>query len=238
MQKPLISVIIPALNEERYINKVLDSLLRNGLKGMEIIVVDNGSKDRTRDIVRKYKNVKLVIEPKKGTSRARNKGAKLAKADLLFFLDADTTISKGLFNIYIDAFRNDKRLVAATGPIEPLEKTSRKVAFSYFMVSRIFVPLLIAIRRPLIIGHNFCVRKKFFVLLGGFNQDYITYEDWDLSTKLQKLGRLRYIKNALVYTSVRRTEKWGITRYLFFTLGNMLRYGMFRKPKTDYEPIR
>ena len=238
MQKPLISVIIPALNEERYIGKVLDSLLRNGSNGMEIIVVDNGSKDRTREIVRKYKNVKLIVAMKKGTSRARNKGVRFAKADLLFFLDADTTISKGLFNIYIDAFKNDKHLAAATGPIEPLEKTSKKVEFSYFMVSRIFVPLLIAVRRPLIIGHNFCVRKKLFVKLGGFNENYITYEDWDLSTKLQRLGRLRYIKNALVYTSVRRTEKWGIIRYLFFTLGNMLRYGMFRKPKTDYEPIR
>ncbi|MCL4381240.1 MAG: glycosyltransferase [Candidatus Marsarchaeota archaeon] len=238
MQKPLISVIIPALNEEGYIGKVLDSLLRHGSKGVEVIVVDNGSKDRTRAIVRKYKNVRLALEPMKGTSRARNMGARLAKADLLFFLDADTTVSKGLFSIYIDAFRKDRSLAAATGPIQPLEKTSRKVAFSYFMVSRVFVPLLIAIRRPLIIGHNFCVRKKFFTMLGGFNKDYVTYEDWDLSTKLQRLGRLRYIKSALVYTSVRRTEKWGIIRYLFFTLGNMLRYGMFRKPKADYEPIR
>ncbi len=236
--KPEISIIIPALNEERYIGKVLDSLENQTLKSIEVIVVDNGSTDKTRSIVKKYKNIKLVIENKKGTARARNKGAKLASADILFFLDADTIVSRDLFKIYSNAFKKDANIVAATGPIEPLEKIGFRIRFSYFIVSRFFVPILIIIKRPLIIGHNFCVKKSFFNKLKGFNEDYITYEDWDLSTKLQKLGKIKFLNNAVVYTSVRRTKKWGIIKYLFFTLGNIARYGLFKKPKEDYEPIR
>ncbi len=233
-----ITVIIPALNEEKYIGKCIDSLLKQTYANFKIIVIDNGSEDHTVDIVKKYKNIKLIIEKNKGVARARNKGVKFSNSDILFFIDADTIPSLRVLEYYHNLFKQDKNIIAATGPIEPLEKTTFKIKFSYFAVSRIFVPFLILIKRPLIIGHNFCVRKKYFEKAGRFNENYITYEDWDLSTKLQKYGKIKFVNEALVYTSIRRTVKWGIKKYLFFTLENIVRYGLFRKPKENYEPIR
>ncbi len=240
MAKNFISVIIPALNEQKYIGRCIDSLLKQTFSDFEIIVIDNGSKDNTVNIVKKYKNqnVKLFIERKKGVARARNKGANYASGNLLFFIDADTIASPNLLQNYYELFSRNKKILAATGPIKPLEKTTAKIRFSYFVVSKICVPFLIFFKRALIIGHNFCIRKTIFIKLKGFNENYITYEDWDLSTRLQKFGRIKFVSNAVVYTSIRRTAKWDIIKYLFFTLGNIVRYGLFKKPKSDYELIR
>ena len=78
---PAISVIIPALNEEKYIGNVLDALRKQTFKDFEIIVVDGNSTDRTREIAKK--SAKVIIEKRPRIGLARNTGAKLAKADLL-----------------------------------------------------------------------------------------------------------------------------------------------------------
>lgn len=238
MKKNDITVIIPALNEEKYIGRCLDNLLKQTYHTFKIIVIDNGSKDKTRDIVKRYKNVKLLIQKKKGVARARNKGVLFAKTNIIFFIDADTIASPKLLEYYYNLFNQDIEIIAATGPVEPLEKTNLKIRLSYLVVSRLFVPFLIIIKRPLIIGHNFCVRKKYFEIAGRFNESFITYEDWDLSTRLQKYGKIKFVNQAIVYTSIRRTIKWGIRKYLLFTLEDIVRYGLFKKPKENYEQVR
>jgi 1,2-diacylglycerol 3-alpha-glucosyltransferase len=93
LEKPLVSIIIPALNEEKYIEKTLKSVRRQTYPKIEVIVVDNGSTDRTGEIAKKYAN-KVIVEEKRGIGIARNRGAKEAKGDILLFLDADTEIEK------------------------------------------------------------------------------------------------------------------------------------------------
>ena len=113
-----ISVIIPALNEEKYILHSLEGLKKQSFKDFEVIVCDGNSTDRTREIAKKYAMV--VIEKRKGMAAGRNGGARVAKGDILVFLDADTKPSKDLLKVYSNAFTNGT--VAATGPILPLEK--------------------------------------------------------------------------------------------------------------------
>ena len=93
-----ISVIIPALNEENYILKTLQSLAHQSFKKFEIIVVLSACTDRTEQVVQRFiklrpeLQISLITEHDIGVSRARNRGAKFAKGNLLFFLDADTTL--------------------------------------------------------------------------------------------------------------------------------------------------
>jgi len=87
------SFIIPALNEEDLIADCIKSIKRQKKVVDEIIVVDNGSKDKTAEIAGKL-GCKVVKEEKRGISYARNKGAKLAKGDILCFIDADGVLSK------------------------------------------------------------------------------------------------------------------------------------------------
>lgn len=89
----LISVIIPCYNEENFIGNTLDSVLTQKNSNIEIIVVDDGSKDRTREIVSQYansyKNIKYIFQTNSGVSVARNTGIKNSIGEFLIFLDAD-----------------------------------------------------------------------------------------------------------------------------------------------------
>ena len=94
----LLSIVIPALNEERLISHLIKNILSNNYKNYEMIVCDNDSKDGTRKIVEnfatKHSNIKLVHTEKKGAATARNYGAANAKGEYILFLDADQKIQK------------------------------------------------------------------------------------------------------------------------------------------------
>lgn len=236
MSRPEISVIIPAFNEQKYIRNSLGGLREQTFKNFETVVVDGNSSDNTRKIAHEY-GAKVVVEKRKGIGRARNRGAAVAKGSILVFLDADTRPSRNLLKVYRNAFAKMK-IVAATGPIEPLEKTSRRVRMGFKFVSVFFVKSSILVGRPSVVGLNFAVRKSAFRRVGGFNEKYATYEDWDLSLRLRRAGRIEYLDNALAYTSARRIEAWGISGFFRYHVGNMARYHVLRKPKEYYEPIR
>ncbi len=232
---PLISVIIPSLNEEKYIGKTLQSLRRQTFKDYETILVDNHSNDRTREIAKEY--AKVIEDKRKGVGLARNIGARSAKGKILLFLDADTMASENLLLEYASVFA-DGEVVAATGPILPLEKTSRFVMASYKFVSVFFVKLSILARRPSVVGANFAVIRSTFDRAGGFDEKLLTYEDWNLSNKLKKYGKIRYVDNALVYTSARRIFAWGVFGFFLYYVTNMFKYHATKKPRGDYAPIR
>jgi len=230
-----ISVIIPAFNEEKYIMNVFDGLRGQTFRDFETIVVDGNSTDRTRDIARKH--ARVVVEKRRGIGRARNSGAKAANGSILVFLDADTKPSRKLLETYYGAFK-DTGDVAATGPILPLEKTNKRVNLGYKVVSVLLVKSSILFGRPSIVGSNFAVRRSIFEKVKGFNEKYLTYEDWDLSLRIRKLGRIAYLDGAVVYTSVRRVKAWGVSGFFLYHTLNMVRYYLFKKPNEEYEPIR
>lgn len=233
--KPAISVVIPAFNEEKYIKSALEGLKNQSLKDFELIVVDGNSTDRTREIA--GKGGKVLIDPKPNIGAARNTGVKAANGEIIFFTNADTKASKDLLKIYEKLFE-DKDVVAATGPLVPLEKTTRFIAFGYWFASVVLAKISFMTGKPAISGSNFAVRKSAFKKSGGFDETLTTYEDLDLAHRLSKMGKVLYINDAKVATSTRRIVKWGIPRYIMFNAGNVFRYNLYHKSKEHYEPIR
>jgi glycosyltransferase involved in cell wall biosynthesis len=232
---PEISVVVPALNEEKYIKYLFDGLSRQIFKNFEVIVVDGNSSDRTRDIAKKN-HAKVIIEKKRGIGLARNAGARIARGRIIVFIDADTKPSPMLLDSYHTGMEHD--VVAATGPILPLEDAKKTISLGYRFVSTLFVRLTINIGRPALVGSNFAVQKKAFNRVHGFDKRFMTYEDWDLSARMKKLGRMLYIDDALVYTSVRRVQQWGVFGYFMFYVGNFFRYHFLKMPNKRYEQIR
>lgn len=232
---PEISVIIPALNEGRYIRHALEGLQIQTFKDFEAIVVDGGSADDTTDIASEYATV--ITERGRGVSRARNSGAETAKGRIILFLDADTAPSKNLLKSYHDAFKNS-RVVAATGPIFPLERSGIRMVMGYAFVSILFVRLAMLLGKPSIVGSNFAVRADAFRKAGGFDNSLITYEDWDLSERIKRLGKIRYVNRAIVHTSVRRIKEWGMYEFAKYYIDNIVQYNLFKRAKEDYSPIR
>ena len=93
MSKPAVSVIIPAYNVEQYIRQGMDSVLKQTLREIEVICVNDGSTDRTLEILKEYEasdsRVKVLTQKNSGAGAARNNGLKLAQGETLSFLDAD-----------------------------------------------------------------------------------------------------------------------------------------------------
>ncbi len=233
--KPKISVIIPAFNEASYIAGVLSSLQKQTFKDFEVIVVDKESTDGTKDIAAKYG--KVVIEKRRGIGLARNTGVDAARGEVIFFTNADTKLAENVLETYAKAFE-DEKVVAASGPLVPLEEASAFIRFGYRFASVWLAKLSFKLGKPAIAGSNFAVRKSAFNTVGGFDTGLETYEDLDLTLRLRKAGEIAYIDNAVVATSTRRIKKWGIPKYIYFNASNVIKYNLFKKSHKNYEYVR
>ena len=100
-----VSVIVPVYNVEKYLKKCLDSLVKQTLNGVEIIVVNDGSPDNSQKIIdeytKKYKNVKSYIKENGGLSDARNYGIKKATGEYISFVDSQARLLKILFRFFL-----------------------------------------------------------------------------------------------------------------------------------------
>ena len=135
----VVSVIIPTLNEEGYLEKCLVSLKnQQGHDNFEIIVVDAQSSDNTVEIAKKYAN-KVIISKKKSPSIQRNLGAKAANGNILAFIDADTVASKYWLKSITETFQ-DQNTVCMTGPLFALEKIKK---FYLYNLTNVFQKVLI-----------------------------------------------------------------------------------------------
>ena len=235
---PEISIIIPTYNEAAYIRRTLESIKRQPYKNFEVILADSESSDGTRRIARNaLKGIRIVSEKRRSVGAACNKAARTARGRILLFIDADTSVSKTLLKAYASAF-SKRGVIAATGPLVPLEKADEFTRLGYRLISVGLVKLLIRLGIPSIIGSNFAALRNAFIRSGGFNEDFVTYHDWDLSRRLGAIGRVAYAEHAVALTSTRRIRKWGAARYFTYHTVNALRYAVFHRASSSYEPIR
>lgn len=104
MPFPLISIIIPVYNAEKYIEKCLDSILNQNIDSniYEILVIDNNSSDNTAQIVKKYSKVIMLNESKQGSYAARNKGLDYSKGKYLAFTDADCIVDRFWLSSFVE----------------------------------------------------------------------------------------------------------------------------------------
>ncbi len=86
---PLISVMMPTYNNGKYIKQAIDSIYAQNYNNIEIIVIDDGSTDNTKEILQQYKNIKYFYMEHKGISFARNKALECAKGEYIAFCDSD-----------------------------------------------------------------------------------------------------------------------------------------------------
>lgn len=115
MDHPLVSVIIPCYNHGRYLPEAFKSVWSQHYPNTEIIVVDDGSTDNTREITKNSAGVKYIHQNNKGLSAARNTGIKNSKGEFLIFLDADDWLLPGAIQTNLDCIRQDKRLAFVSG---------------------------------------------------------------------------------------------------------------------------
>ena len=107
MAHPLITVVIPAFNRERYLGDALASVLSQGYEPLEVIVVDDGSSDGTVGVAHRFPEVRCISRPHGGAAAARNTGIATANGELLAFLDSDDIWCEGKVSCQIAALRSN-----------------------------------------------------------------------------------------------------------------------------------
>jgi cellulose synthase/poly-beta-1,6-N-acetylglucosamine synthase-like glycosyltransferase len=202
-RKPKISVIIPALDEEKFIARTL-SVVREVLPDAELIVVDGGSKDNTVQLAKKYAK---VCSSRGTIALARNTGAKASVGDILIFLDADTEITPQFVTEVLKRFE-DPRTVGMGGKIMPRRRDFLTEIFFYFL--NFLIILSFVFRRPALAGTCVAYKRKPFFEVGSFNESMAASEDFDLCRKISEKGKVIFCRKVTIRTSRRRLEKLGL----------------------------
>lgn len=228
---PMISVIVPAHNEEEGIGETLRRIRSQDFEDYELLVVNNASTDRTGEVAERY--AKVINEPKKGLSRARNAGARGARGSVLFFVDADTHLEDGTLGAISSVF-SDGGVAVATGPIKPIEELGAAKRLTFAASFDWMLHASVVVRRPYFAGNNLAVRRTAFDGAGGFNESMVTCEDGDMTRRASSFGRAVFSRGIRVRTSARRIIDWGAGRYVRFGLGLMFSYFVLGRAKASY----
>jgi len=194
----LISIVIPVLNEESTITTLLSHLKKNtSSKNIkEIIVVDGGSSDDTVVLAREN-NVK-VIHSKKGRSRQMNSGARHATGNILYFLHVDTLPPKNFDESILNAIQRGDRAGCFR---MKFDSSSRFLRF-FAWCTRLNYKICRGGDQSLFIT------KELFESTGGFNEDYVVYEDNEFTDRLYELVDFKILPRHVI-TSARRYEQKG-----------------------------
>lgn len=168
--KSELSIIIPALNEEKTLPFLLKDIRQNKKK-YEVIIIDNGSKDKTAIIARNY-GYKTIVLNQQGISKARNYGAKKASGKYLLFLDADIRLKKDFINKALNEFRIKKIDIAnfkvASNKFNMQDKFIWKGINAILKLMQYLYPLGNG-------GSGILIKKKIHKKIGGFDERLINF---------------------------------------------------------------
>jgi len=196
------SVVVPAYNAEKSIGQCIKAVQAQSFKDFEIIVVDDGSSDRTAEIVKRFKGVKLLQQQNAGPAKARNNGAKAAKGEIVVFTDSDCVPTMEWLEEMLKPF-SDAIVVGVQGRYKTKQGS---------LVAR-FIQLEIEQRYEKMLKHEFidfigsyaaAYRQKVFEGMNGFDTSFpiASGEDTDLSFRIHKAGhRMVFNPKALVFHS-------------------------------------
>ena len=231
----MISVIVPAHDEEAWLPATLDSIraaadhlrARSGVS-VEIIVVDNDSRDATAAIARDG-GATVVHEPVRSIGRARNTGARHASGEVLVFVDADVHIPCTLLEVIHETMR-DTRCIG--GGVDTEHHPRRLLVRLHLRAWRVLAAVI-----PLVQGATQFCRRSAFEQIGGYGENVWMGEDTDFYRDLRRLARrttctVRFIRTPRVRPSSRRFDRWPVWKTLVWT--NPVFILLFRRRKATW----
>jgi glycosyltransferase involved in cell wall biosynthesis len=224
-----LSIIIPAHNEEMLLGQCLVSLHHAihaaGLdtSQYEVIVVNNGSTDSTPQIASQH-GARVIEEPTKGITRARQAGFQMSRGELIAHIDADTEVPVQWIRYALSELARRPDLLALTGPVvyHDLPLHARALVHFFYLFAHLFHLLhhsILGVGATLQ-GGNCVIRRSALERIGGYDTSIEFYgEDTDMARRIGEIGRIRWTWSFFLYTSGRRIAKEGM-----FMTG--VRYGL------------
>lgn len=236
----MISVVVPAYNEEKEIARCLASLARQQTsQEFEVVLVNNASTDTTQEVAKKFSKklpLTIIFESQKGRGAARAAGFKSARGEIILSTDADTSVPsdwveqmvKGLVQSGAVAVAGSmtvggcgKIATATFNFVQPLTARLYRVLFGHYWLG----------------GYNFAIYKEVYQRSGGFDPNLNAMEDTDLGFRVKKIGRIHFLPKVMVNFSGRRFDNRLIAGLIDY-LVQFLNYYFGREKKTYLSDIR
>jgi glycosyltransferase involved in cell wall biosynthesis len=258
-----LSFVVPAYNEEAYLPACLESILNQidpassglAINACEIIVVNNASTDRTREVALRYPGVTVVDEPRKGLTFARQAGFAASNGDLIANVDSDSRLTPGWVAKVLATFTeaaaahaakpdSTRPLVSLSGPLVYYDLTprQRRLVHVFYMTAWTTYAINRYILRvgSMVQGGNFVVSRASLEAIGGFNTAISFYgEDTDIARRLNDVGEVRFTFDLKMSSSARRLKSEGMLTMAARYSINYLWTTFFKRPFTKtYVDIR
>jgi len=242
-----LSFVVPAYNEEAYLPACLESILaqtRELGEPVEIIVVNNASTDRTREVALGYSGVRVVDEPHKGLTFARQAGFAASTGELIANVDSDSRLTSGWVEKVLATFAAEPKIVSLSGPFIYYDLTSwqRVSVRLFYMVAFVVYAMNRWVLRAgsMVQGGNFVLRRDALLKIGGFNTAIAFYgEDTDIARRMSQVGEVKFTFRLKMFTSARRLKHEGILTMAGKYTINYLWTTFRKKPFTEeYIDIR
>jgi glycosyltransferase involved in cell wall biosynthesis len=240
----MISVIIPTLNEEKLLERMLRQFAPSLVERyhLEIVVSDGGSVDRTLAIARLHAHTVVCNGEgiKQTIAMGRNIGARNARGSVFVFLNADTLIADPeFFFATIEAEIAAPGLAALTCSVEVYPDERRPVDRAFHGFYNWFFAAMNGVGMGMGRGECHIMRREVFESVNGYADRIAAGEDYDMFRRLERMGRVRFLHGVVVYESPRRYRRYG---YLYVTVSwfvNFLAVFFLRRSiLSEWKPVR
>lgn len=239
--KKRLSVIIPAKNEERVLPKLLGSLRFQTYPPYEIIVADAGSTDGTRQVAARFG---CTVVPGGLPAVGRNAGARVARGDVLVFLDSDVFVEPEFLEVLEHQVRC-RHLESGTVYNQPRYVMGDKGFHSravrifdrlVYFIHNVGLKLSADLRYPYATGTCMFLSRELFERLGGFDESMAAFEDSELTTRAARVGKHGVIARPAVHISTRRFDKHNRLLWVLYLAlhGFFARASLARRSRIDY----
>jgi glycosyltransferase involved in cell wall biosynthesis len=203
---PKVSIIVATYNRAQFLKEAIESVLTQSFENFELIIVDDGSMDKTREMINNFADnrIKYIYQQNKGRSNARNKAISIAKGQYIAFLDSDDLYLPDKLSLQVDYLDNHPKVGMIYTSALCIEENGNLTSVTYeatasgeiYKEIAFFVPVTITL--PTVM-----VRREVLSAVGLFDEKMHRFEDTDLWRRISKISHIDGIKE---YTCKLRTH--------------------------------
>jgi glycosyltransferase involved in cell wall biosynthesis len=214
MSDPRVSVIIPAFNGEKYIGETIQSILAQTHRPLEVLVVDDGSTDRTAEIVQRFgEPVRYIRQENAGTAAARNRAVAESRGEFIALLDQDDLWVPHKLERQMPRFAEDPRIGLVFAGIEFFDTHSGKITSTYFPGPELSLRDLLA--HVVLPVQTILFRKSALEKIGPFDTTLGGTDDWDIGIRMAAEFRMVGVDEILGRVRLHDTQQGRNTDRMF-----------------------